>query len=142
MVTAVEARGAPITTIALQAFDAASTDDPEIVINRLHEMSALLLGLSELLLREYERCNPNFFYHHVRLFLAGSKSADLSNGIFYEDGTGGGSYPQYNGPSGAQSSLTHWPTGTFCKSRDFANDNFIPSGRDAEFLQVKLNICN
>ncbi|MCJ1477774.1 hypothetical protein MMC13_006447 [Lambiella insularis] len=152
MVTAIEARGAPIITIALHAFDAASTDNPENVITCLNKMSALLLSLSELLLRMYERCNPSYFYHHVRPFLAGSKSAEIPDGIFYEDGSGGGSYPQYNGPSAAQSSLwqfidiafgvTHWPTGTCCKSSDTANDSFIPSGRDAGFIEVKLNMYN
>lgn len=146
MVTAIEARGAPIITLALEAFDAATADNVERLINCLRRISEHLLSLSELLPRMYEQCNPKLFYHQIRPFLAGSKSPQIPNGIFYENDSGGGSYSQYNGPSAAQSSLwqfidialgvTHWPTGTSRKMNRHAIEEFVPSGRDAGFLEV------
>lgn len=123
VLVAIEARGGPIISLALEAFGLVSTDRSLELAACLYEMAAQIHGLGEMLPRMYERNDPHFFYNRIRPFLSGSKGvAQLPNGLFYEDGAGGGEFHQYIGPSAAQSSLlqfidlalgvTHAPTGT------------------------------
>ena len=123
MVVAIEARGAPIIPLLLQAFEAAAADDSEAVTDLLQQAATHIQGLGEMLPRMYERCDPHFFYNRIRPFLTGTKaSATLPRGVFYEDGEGGGTYHQLGGSSAVQSSLLHfidialgidhYPTGT------------------------------
>jgi len=122
---AIEARGAPLLPLLLNAIAAAQQGDSRTVIESLHDFAETLDELGSLLTRMYENCDPHVFYHRIRPFLAGSKNmaeAGLPNGVIYEDGSGSESYRQYGGGSNAQSSLIqffdivlgveHRPTGT------------------------------
>ena len=60
-----------------------------------------------LLPRMYEKNSPSVFYNRIRPFLSGTTSADLPDGVFYEDGEGGGELVKLKGPTAAQSSLFH-----------------------------------
>jgi indoleamine 2,3-dioxygenase len=105
---AVEARGAPIIPMMLNAIAAARVYDTQTVIESLHGFAERLDELGTLLQRMYENCDPHVFYHRIRPFLAGSKNmtdAGLPNGLVYDDGSGDLSYRQYGGGSNAQSSL-------------------------------------
>ncbi|KAL8822272.1 MAG: hypothetical protein Q9191_006986 [Dirinaria sp. TL-2023a] len=105
---AIEARGAPLLPLMLNAITAAQRDDSRIVIECLHTLAETLDELGSLLVRMYENCDPHVFYHRIRPFLAGSKNmaeAGLPNGVIYEDGSGHEHYRQYGGGSNAQSSL-------------------------------------
>ena len=105
---AIEARGAPIIPLMLNAIAAARINDSRTVTECLHTFAERLDELGTLLQRMYENCDPHVFYHRIRPFLAGSKNmadAGLPNGVIYEDGTGQAKYTQYGGGSNAQSSL-------------------------------------
>ena len=144
--TAVEACGAPIIPLVLEAFDAASSDNPVQLARCLQNIASLLKYLSELIPRMYERCNPAFFYNRIRPFLSGTDSTDLPNGVFYEQENGGGSYRQYKGPTAAQSSLFHFldialgvihqPTGIARDTNGYSYKKPILPGDDVNFLQV------
>lgn len=140
---AIEAHGAHIIPIMLQAMDAVIEDDARTIISSLHEFTSCLGQCSIILKRMYENCSPEVFYHRIRPVLAGSKNmaaAGLPNGVFYTDYHGKGQWLQYSGGSNAQSSLIqffdvvlgveHWPTG---HSKDPAK-----SARSHNFLKVTL----
>lgn len=105
---AIEARGAPILPLMLNAIAAARVNDSRTVTECLHTFAETLDELGTLLQRMYENCDPHVFYHRIRPFLAGSKNmadAGLPNGVIFEDGSGQDTYRQYGGGSNAQSSL-------------------------------------
>lgn len=142
---AIEARGAPIIPLALEAFSAASSDKAKQVIGCLHQICGHIQALTLLLPRMYERCNPNYFYHEIRPFLAGTTSTELPKGVFYEQNDGTGSHRTFQGPTAAQSSLfqfldvsfgvVHRPTGTL---REVDGRENPTAGMGEEFLDV----CN
>ncbi|MCJ1318137.1 hypothetical protein MMC15_003464 [Xylographa vitiligo] len=128
---AIEARGAPIIPLMLEAMAAARVKDSRTVTECLHTMAERLDEIGTLLTRMYENCDAHVFYHRIRPFLAGSKNmadAGLPNGVIYEDGSGKEEYKQYGGGSNAQSSLIqffdivlgveHRPTGEKQKRND------------------------
>lgn len=103
---AIEARGAPMIPLALEAFEAASSHNAKLVINCLNQISGHLDGCTHILPRMYERNNPNFFYNRIRPFLSGRQtSPELSDGLYYEEGNGKSRHLRYKGPTAAQSSL-------------------------------------
>ena len=105
---AIEARGAPILPLMLQAINAARRNDSQTVAECLRLFAERLDDLGTLLKRMHESCDPQVFYHRIRPFLAGSKNmeeAGLPNGLLYEDGTGRETYRHYSGGSNAQSSI-------------------------------------
>ena len=105
---AIEARGAPILPLMLNAIAAARINDSRTVTECLHTFAERLDELGTLLQRMYENCDPHIFYHRIRPFLAGSKNmvdAGLPNGVLFEDGSGKEAYCRYGGGSNAQSSL-------------------------------------
>lgn len=123
----IEARGAPIIPLMLQAMQAARNGDRTTVTECLRSFAERLDELGSLLLRMYENCDPHVFYHRIRPFLAGSKNmgdAGLPNGVIFDDGgpINKQRYVQYSGGSNAQSSIIqffdvalgveHRPTGT------------------------------
>lgn len=105
---AIEARGAPLIPLMLNAVAAARINDSRTVTECLHTFAETLDELGSLLTRMYENCDPHVFYHRIRPFLAGSKNmaeAGLPNGVVYDTGKGNEPYQQYGGGSNAQSSL-------------------------------------
>ena len=105
---AIEARGAALLPLMLNAIVAARINDSKTVTECLRSFAERLDELGTLLVRMYENCDPHVFYHRIRPFLAGSKNmadAGLPNGVIYEDGSGKEKYRQYGGGSNAQSSL-------------------------------------
>ena len=105
---AMEARGAPIIALMLEAIVAARGNDAATVTRNLNTFAERLDDLTALLQRMHESCDPTIFYHRIRPFLAGSKNmaeAGLPDGVIYEDGSGDEPYRQYAGGSNAQSSL-------------------------------------
>lgn len=121
---AIEARGAPIIPLMLEAMRAARANDASTVTWCLQSFAERLDDLSALLKRMNEGCDPHVFYHRIRPFLAGSKGmadAGLPRGVLYDDGTPASKFYQYSGGSNAQSSLIqffdivlgieHHPTG-------------------------------
>jgi len=105
---AMEARGAPIIPLMLEAIEAARKNDAAAVTRNLNTFGERLDDITALLQRMHESCDPTIFYHRIRPFLAGSKNmaeAGLPNGVIYEDGSGTENYRQYAGGSNAQSSL-------------------------------------
>ncbi|EAW10434.1 indoleamine 2,3-dioxygenase [Aspergillus clavatus NRRL 1] len=104
---AIEAKGAELIPLMLNAVYAATIDDSQRVATLLHQLSEGLKELGILLERMYEKCSPPVFFHQLRPFLAGSKNmaaAGLPKGVFYDLG-GHGEWHQYSGGSNAQSSL-------------------------------------
>lgn len=105
---AIEARGAPIIPLMLNAFEAVRRGDSRSVTAALQSFAERLDDLGSLLLRMYDNCDPHVFYHRIRPFLAGSKNmeeAGLPNGVKFDDGTGTQPFVQYSGGSNAQSSI-------------------------------------
>ncbi|KAI9795996.1 MAG: hypothetical protein M1833_006572 [Piccolia ochrophora] len=136
---AIEARGAPIIPLMLDAVAAVRAHNSHTVTWCLRAFAERLDELSALLQRMYENCDPHVFYHRIRPFLAGSKNmaeAGLLNGVMYEDGSGRESYRQYSGGSNAQSALLqffdimlgieHRPTGQTRTSRDDVTEGSAP----------------
>ncbi|TGJ78408.1 hypothetical protein E0Z10_g10359 [Xylaria hypoxylon] len=105
---AVEARGARIISLMLQAMDVIKHKDYETVTHALRNMATCIRQLTQLLDRMSEKCDPMVFYHQIRPFLAGTKNmgaAGLPNGVFYDEGDGIGHWRQLRGGSNGQSSL-------------------------------------
>lgn len=105
---AIEARGAPIIPIMLDAISAARYNDQETVVECLRSFAERLDELASLLVRMYENCDPHVFYNRIRPFLAGSKNmadAGLPKGVIFDTGSGRDEYVQYSGGSNAQSSI-------------------------------------
>ncbi|KAI0509641.1 Indoleamine 2,3-dioxygenase [Xylaria bambusicola] len=105
---AIEARGAHILPLMLQATDAIKHKDYERIKHALNTMATCIRQLTHLLGRMSERCDPMVFYHRIRPFLAGTKNmgaAGLPNGVFYDEGDGNGQWKQLRGGSNGQSSL-------------------------------------
>ena len=147
VLTAIEAHSAPIITSALEAFHCVAVNDPRDLIESLQQISLQTRSMAELLSRMYERNNPDFFYHRIRPFLAGTKgSSELPNGVFYEDKDGSGEYRQYNGPTAAQAStmqfidialgISHLPTGSASTMQEPFRENLLVLAKTPKFLEV------
>lgn len=105
---AIEAKGARIISLMLNAIHAVNVNDAQSVATSLHQVSEGIQGVAKTLQRMYEKCGPSVFFHEIRPFLAGSMNmatAGLPNGLFYDFGGGQGEWRQYSGGSNAQSSL-------------------------------------
>ncbi|CAL5870409.1 uncharacterized protein PFLUO_LOCUS4645 [Penicillium psychrofluorescens] len=105
---AIEARGAKLVPLMLDAIAAANTHDAPRLAALLCRFTDGLRELNTILKRMYEHCAPAVFFHQLRPFLAGSKNmstAGLPHGVFYDIGDGHGEWHQYSGGSNAQSSL-------------------------------------
>lgn len=103
-----EARAGPIIKMMLEAMEAAENDDAATVIDALDSLRQSIVDIGTLLERMDERCRPQYFYHEIRPFLAGSmnmEAAGLPNGIFYDEGNGKGEWRKLRGGSNGQSSL-------------------------------------
>ncbi|KAK5135883.1 hypothetical protein LTR08_004532 [Meristemomyces frigidus] len=124
---AIEARGASLIPLMLEAMEAADRNDRVTVTENLRTFAERLDELGAMLVRMYDNCDPHVFYHRIRPFLAGSKNmadAGLPNGVVFDNGgpINRQRYVQYSGGSNAQSSLIqffdvvlsveHRPTGT------------------------------
>lgn len=143
---AIEARGAPCIPLMLDAIDAANAERTAVVTECLRSFAERLDELGSLLTRMYENCDPGFFYHKIRPFLAGSKNmaeAGLPNGVLFDTRHSADEYVQYSGGSNAQSSIIqffdivlgieHRPTGQKTKEArrmaDGPSTNFIKDMR-------------
>ena len=140
---AIEARGAPIIPLTLEAFDAASRNKPEQVESCLQEICTHTDALAVLLPRLYEKCNPSVFYNDIRPFLSGTSSTELLKGVFYEQKDGTGSHRVYQGPTAAQSSLFHFldiALGVRYRQTEGSLNGDDPQsiavGKEEEFLKV------
>lgn len=142
-----EAKAAPIIPLALEAFEAVSKDDALALIDCLKQIADHIHGLSLVLPRMYERNDPQFFYNRIRPLLAGCKaSAELPNGVFYENEYGGGSWREYTGPNATQSSLwqfidlalgvKHLPTGTTSSNYGNVVESTTKLGKHQIFQEV------
>lgn len=142
---AIEARGAPIIPLMLDAIHAARNNNPARVTTDLQSFAERLDELGALLQRMYENCDPHVFYHRIRPFLAGSKNmadAGLPNGVVFDDGTPNPCPVQYAGGSNAQSSLIqffdvvlgieHRPTGVMKDSATSSSDSETPAPTPAQ----------
>lgn len=105
---AMEAKAAGILHTMFRALEAVKTREYDVIADALIELRRCINGVSALLERMYEKCDPMVFYHQIRPFLAGSKNmeaAGLPKGVFYDEGNGKGQWRQYRGGSNGQSSL-------------------------------------
>lgn len=105
---AIEAKGARLIPLMLDAFAAATENDTARLGALLCRFTDGLQDLIATLKRMYEKCAPEVFFHQIRPFLAGSKNmaaAGLPCGVFYDVGDEQGEWHQYSGGSNAQSSL-------------------------------------
>ncbi|KAK5636916.1 hypothetical protein RRF57_012628 [Xylaria bambusicola] len=142
---AVEARGAHILPLMLQATDAIKDKDYERIKHTLDSMVTCIRQLTDILGRMSERCDPMVFYYQIRPFLAGTKNmgaAGLPNGVFYDEGDGNGQWKQLRGGSNGQSSLIqffdlilgidHMSTGT-CHTLRGSNGPMKPASKEMGF---------
>lgn len=105
---AMEAQGAHMIPLMLQAISAIPSRDYDSITSALDQLSGNIRRVGVLLDRMREKCDPMVFYHRIRPFLAGSKNmaaAGLPRGVFYDEGDGRGSWQQWRGGSNGQSSL-------------------------------------
>lgn len=105
---AIEAHGAEIIPVMLNAMAAVRTKNSHIVLAALVKFGYCVREMGAILKRMNEKCAPDVFYQKIRPFLAGSKNmavAGLPNGVFYDEGDGKGEWRQFSGGSNAQSSL-------------------------------------
>lgn len=144
---AIEARGAPIIPMMIDAIAAARRNDAATVTECLRSFAERLDELGSLLQRMYENCDPHVFYHRIRPFLAGSKNmaeAGLPNGVLFDDETGTQGYVQYSGGSNAQSSIIqffdlvlgieHRPTGAKPPTDGSNSEGSAPPGPSHNFI--------
>ncbi|KAI0838142.1 indoleamine 2,3-dioxygenase [Hypoxylon sp. FL0890] len=105
---AMEAQGAHIIPIMIQALEAIQYREYSTIIKALDQLVVCIWELGKLLDRMDEKCDPMVFYHQIRPFLAGGKNmgpAGLPNGVLYQDEGGALSWKQLRGGSNGQSSL-------------------------------------
>ncbi|SMQ53579.1 unnamed protein product [Zymoseptoria tritici ST99CH_3D7] len=105
---AMEARAGPLIKMMVEAMEAVEHDDVATIVLSLEGLRQSILDIGQLLERMDERCRPQFFYHEIRPFLAGSmnmEAAGLPHGVFYDEGDGKGSWRKFRGGSNGQSSL-------------------------------------
>lgn len=105
---AIEAHGAEIIPVMLNAMAAVRTKNSHIVLAALVKFGYCVREMGAILKRMNEKCAADVFYQKIRPFLAGSKNmavAGLPNGVFYDEGDGKGEWRQFSGGSNAQSSL-------------------------------------
>jgi indoleamine 2,3-dioxygenase len=105
---AMEARAGPLIKMMVEAMEAVEHDDVATIVLSLVGLRQSILDIGQLLERMDERCRPQYFYHEIRPFLAGSmnmEAAGLPNGVFYDEGDGKGFWRKYRGGSNGQSSL-------------------------------------
>ena len=105
---AIEARGASVIPLMLDAIAAARREERGIVAERLRSFAELLDELGSLLNQMYDNCDPHVFYHRIRPYLAGGSNmaeAGLPNGVLFDNGARNQSFVSYSGGSNAQSSL-------------------------------------
>ncbi|KZL66452.1 indoleamine -dioxygenase [Colletotrichum incanum] len=106
---AMEAQGGRIISVATSALSHMLERDYTAAMALLHSLAAEIDNLGNILGRLHENCNPDVFFHKIRPFLqGGQESAGFSNGIFYDEGSGKGSWRQLKGGSNGQSSLFHF----------------------------------
>ncbi|KZL79265.1 indoleamine -dioxygenase, partial [Colletotrichum incanum] len=106
---AMEAQGGRIISVATSALSHILERDYTAAIALLHSLAAKINNLSNILGRLHENCNPNVFFYKIRPFLqGGQESAGFFNRIFYDKGSGKGSWRQLKGGSNGQSSLFHF----------------------------------
>ncbi|KAK4107730.1 Indoleamine 2,3-dioxygenase [Canariomyces notabilis] len=105
---AIEAEGARIIPVMLEALDGIEQQEYLSITNALSQLADCIHKLTGLLDRMKERCDPSVFYHRIRPFLAGSKNmaaAGLPRGVFYDEGNGKGQWRELRGGSNGQSTL-------------------------------------
>jgi indoleamine 2,3-dioxygenase len=107
---AIEARGAPLIPMMLEAVAAARHGDKAVVLESLRNFAERVDELGVLLTKMYENCDPHVFYNRIRPYLAGSKNmadAGLPNGVVFDNGgpINKQRYVQFSGGSNAQSSI-------------------------------------
>lgn len=144
---AIEARGAPLIPLMLQAIKAADRGDRATVTECLRTFAERLDELGAMLVRMYDNCDPHVFYHRIRPFLAGSKNmadAGLPNGVVFDNGgpINKQRYVQFSGGSNAQSSLIqffdvalsveHRPTGA--KAHSTPTEQRKPKPAESSFI--------
>ena len=139
---AIEMRGRHIIPLVLGALDAVEAGNVNDVVECLSGIAAHLRDLTLLLPRMYEKNSPSVFYNRIRPFLAGTTSADLPDGVFYEDGKGGGEFVKLKGPTAAQSSLFHLldealgvrheSTGQFLQVSSYTGENYTLTDLEQE----------
>ncbi len=104
---AIEARGAPLVPLILEAIHAVSLNQSDELLACLREIQGHLAALTVILPRMYEHCNPDYFFQEIRPFLAGTADPKLPRGVLYEQEDGSGEYLILGGPTAAQSPLFH-----------------------------------
>jgi len=107
---AIEARGAPLIPMMLDAIAAARRGDKTVVLESLRNFAERVDELGVLLTKMYDNCDPHVFYNRIRPYLAGSKNmadAGLPNGVVFDNGgpINKQRYVQFSGGSNAQSSI-------------------------------------
>ncbi|KKA30368.1 hypothetical protein TD95_001034 [Thielaviopsis punctulata] len=105
---AMEAQGAATIPRMLGALDAVARGDFSAVADALEHLAEAIHKTTQLLNRMHEGCDPATFYHAIRPFLAGTKnmaSVGLPNGVFFDEGSGRGTFRALRGGSNGQSSL-------------------------------------
>lgn len=107
---AIEARGAPLIPMMLEAISAARRGDKAVVLESLRNFAERIDELGVLLTKMYDNCDPHVFYNRIRPYLAGSKNmadAGLPNGVVFDNGgpINKQRYVQFSGGSNAQSSI-------------------------------------
>lgn len=107
---AIEARGAPLIPMMLEAIAAARRGDKTVVLESLRNFAERVDELGVLLTKMYDNCDPHVFYNRIRPYLAGSKNmadAGLPNGVVFDNGgpINKQRYVQFSGGSNAQSSI-------------------------------------
>ncbi|KAM0689241.1 hypothetical protein Q7P36_011318 [Cladosporium allicinum] len=107
---AIEARGAPLIPMMLEAVSAARRGNKAVVLECLRNFAERVDELGVLLTKMYDNCDPHVFYNRIRPYLAGSKNmadAGLPNGVVFDNGgpINKQRYVQFSGGSNAQSSI-------------------------------------
>lgn len=128
---AIEMHGRHIIPLAVDALDAVEMRNMSRVTQYLGDIAGHIQEMNKLLPRMYEKTDPGVFYKHIRPFLTGTTSSENQDGVFYEDGRGGGEFVKLKGPTAAQSSL-------FPLLDEFLGVKHDPSKAPGDFLQANL----
>lgn len=102
----IEARAGAAIRALVDVKEALVADDMATVEEGLATIGRTVRSLVETLRRMPEKCDPYIYYTRVRPYIFGwLDNPALPDGVYYEDGDGGGTWLKLRGETGAQSSI-------------------------------------
>jgi indoleamine 2,3-dioxygenase len=102
----IESKAGPIVRSLVEVKDALAAQDPAPLGPALATIAETVRSMVQTLKRMPERCDPFIYYTRVRPYIFGwLDNPALPDGLWYDEGSGQGTWLKLRGETGAQSSI-------------------------------------